>query len=235
MLNIENIDVYYGKIQALKGVSIEVRQGEIVTLIGANGAGKSTVLRSVSGLVKLGSGSIEFQGQSLAKTAPEDIVAMGISHVPEGRRIFPGLTVYENLEIGATVWRKRTDDLAEDLEKIYQLFPRLKERSAQLSWSLSGGEQQMLAIGRALMARPKLLLLDEPSLGLSPVLVEQVFEVLKAINQQGITMLLVEQNAYMALEIAHRGYVIENGRIVLSDNAANLSDNPKVKAAYLGG
>ena len=235
MLNIENIDVYYGKIQALKGVSIEVRLGEIVTLIGANGAGKSTVLRSVSGLVKLGSGSIEFQGQSLAKTAPEDIVAMGISHVPEGRRIFPGLTVYENLEIGATVWRKRTDDLAEDLEKIYQLFPRLKERSAQLSWSLSGGEQQMLAIGRALMARPKLLLLDEPSLGLSPVLVEQVFEVLKAINQQGITMLLVEQNAYMALEIAHRGYVIENGRIVLSDNAANLSDNPKVKAAYLGG
>lgn len=235
MLKIEGIDVFYGKIQALKGVSLEVQQGEIVTLIGANGAGKSTVLRSISGLAKPGSGSIEFRGESLDQCAPEDIVAKGISHVPEGRRVFPGLTVYENLEIGATVWKKRADNLAEDLEKVYQLFPRLKERSAQLAWSLSGGEQQMLAIGRALMARPKLLLLDEPSLGLSPVLVEQVFEVLKTINGQGITMLLVEQNAFMALEIAHRGYVIENGRIVLSDNAANLSDNPKVKAAYLGG
>ena len=235
MLKIENIDVFYGKIQALKTVSINVQEGEIVTLIGANGAGKSTVLRSISGLEKPSQGSIEFQGQSFVQSAPEEIVAKGISHVPEGRRVFPGLTVYENLEIGATVWRKRADSLAEDLEKVYQLFPRLKERSAQLAWSLSGGEQQMLAIGRALMARPKLLLLDEPSLGLSPVLVEQVFEVLTAINQQGITMLLVEQNAFMALEIAHRGYVIENGRIVLSDNAAALSDNPKVKAAYLGG
>jgi len=235
MLKIENIDVYYGKIQALKAVSLEVQQGEIVTLIGANGAGKSTVLRSISGLERPSKGSIEFQGQNLAQSAAEDIVTKGISHVPEGRRVFPGLTVYENLEIGATVWRKRTDNLTEDLEKVYQLFPRLKERSSQLAWSLSGGEQQMLAIGRALMARPKLLLLDEPSLGLSPVLVEQVFEVLKAINQQGITMLLVEQNAYMALEIAHRGYVIENGTIVLSDNAVALGDDPKVKAAYLGG
>ena len=235
MLKIENIDVFYGKIQALKTVSINVQQGEIVTLIGANGAGKSTVLRSISGLEKPSQGSIEFQRQSLVQSAPEEIVAKGISHVPEGRRVFPGLTVCENLEIGATVWRKRTDSLADDLEKVYQLFPRLKERSAQLAWSLSGGEQQMLAIGRALMARPKLLLLDEPSLGLSPVLVEQVFEVLTTINQQGITMLLVEQNAFMALEIAHRGYVIENGRIVLNDNAAALSVNPKVKAAYLGG
>jgi len=235
MLKVNNIDVYYGKIQALKGVSLEVHQGEIVTLIGANGAGKSTVLRTISGLQKMDKGSVEFQGQSLAQVAPEDIVAKGISHVPEGRRVFPGLTVFENLEIGATVWRKRKDNLSEDLEKVYQLFPRLKERGTQLAWSLSGGEQQMLAIGRALMARPKLLLLDEPSLGLSPVLVEQVFEVLKKINEQGITMLLVEQNAFMALEIAHRGYVIETGKIVLSDNASALGDNPKVKAAYLGG
>jgi branched-chain amino acid transport system ATP-binding protein len=235
MLKIKDIDVHYGKIQALRGVSLEVHQGEIVTLIGANGAGKSTVLRSISGLERPSKGCIEFQGQNLVQGAAEDIVAKGISHVPEGRRVFPGLTVYENLEIGATVWRKRSDNLTEDLEKVYQLFPRLKERSSQLAWSLSGGEQQMLAIGRALMARPKLLLLDEPSLGLSPVLVEQVFKVLKAINQQGITMLLVEQNAYMALEIAHRGYVIENGVIVLSDNAATLGDDPKVKAAYLGG
>lgn len=235
MLKIKDIDVHYGKIQALRGVSLEVHQGEIVTLIGANGAGKSTVLRSISGLERPSKGCIEFQGQNLVQGAAEDIVAKGISHVPEGRRVFPGLTVYENLEIGATVWRKRSDNLTEDLEKVYQLFPRLKERSSQLAWSLSGGEQQMLAIGRALMARPKLLLLDEPSLGLSPVLVEQVFKVLKAINEQGITMLLVEQNAYMALEIAHRGYVIENGVIVLSDNAATLGDDPKVKAAYLGG
>ncbi|MDR3589774.1 MAG: ABC transporter ATP-binding protein [Negativicutes bacterium] len=235
MLKIADIDVFYGKIQALKGVSIDVKPGEIVTLIGANGAGKSTVLRSISGLETPTRGSIEFQGQTLVKVPPEAIVSKGISHVPEGRRVFPGLTVYENLEIGATVWRKRSDDLSQDLEQVYNLFPRLKERSTQLAWSLSGGEQQMLAIGRAIMARPKLLLLDEPSLGLSPVLVEQVFEVLKKINDQGMTMLLVEQNAYMALEIAHRGYVIENGKIVLDDNAAALGDNPKVKAAYLGG
>ena len=235
MLKVLDIYVFYGRIQALKGVSLTVDEGEIVTLIGANGAGKTTVLRSISGLQRLEKGKIEFQGQDISGIVPEDLVSMGISHVPEGRRVFPGLTVYENLEIGASSWRKGRADLSEDLEKVYTLFPRLKERHKQLAWSLSGGEQQMLAIGRALMARPKLLLLDEPSLGLSPVLVEQVFEVLQEINKQGITMLLVEQNAYMALEIAHRGYVIENGKIVLSDKASVLSKDPKVKEAYLGG
>ena len=235
MLKVSDIEVFYGRIQALNGVSLTVEQGEIVTLIGANGAGKTTVLRSISRLQRLEKGKIEFQGKNISGIAPEDIVAMGLSHVPEGRRVFPGLTVYENLEIGATVWNKGRANLSEDLEKVYLLFPRLKERHKQLAWSLSGGEQQMLAIGRALMARPKLLLLDEPSLGLSPVLVEQVFEALQVINKQGITMLLVEQNAYMALEIAHRGYVMENGKIVLTNKASVLSNDPKVKEAYLGG
>lgn len=235
MLKVSDIEVFYGRIQALNGVSLTVEQGEIVTLIGANGAGKTTVLRSISMLQRLEKGKIEFLGKNISGIAPEDIVAMGLSHVPEGRRVFPGLTVYENLEIGATVWNKGRANLTEDLEKVYSLFPRLKERHKQLAWSLSGGEQQMLAIGRALMARPKLLLLDEPSLGLSPVLVEQVFDALQVINKQGITMLLVEQNAYMALEIAHRGYVIENGKIVLSNKASVLTHDPKVKEAYLGG
>ena len=235
MLKVSEIDVFYGKVQALKHVSLEINQGEIVTLIGANGAGKTTVLRSISGLERPQHGSIEFQGQNISRLAPEEIVAMGICHVPEGRRTFPGLTVFENLEIGATVWRKKADKLDADLDKIYELFPRLKERTKQLAWSLSGGEQQMLAIGRALMGRPRVLLLDEPSLGLSPVLVEQVFDVLKTINKLGITMLLVEQNAYMALAIADRGYVMESGHIVLSDTAAMLGADAKVKAAYLGG
>ncbi len=236
MLKVSEIDVFYGKVQALKHVSLEVNQGEIVTLIGANGAGKTTVLRSISGLERPQHGNIEFQGQNISRgLAPEEIVAMGICHVPEGRRTFPGLTVFENLEIGATVWRKKADKLDADLDKIYELFPRLKERTNQLAWSLSGGEQQMLAIGRALMGRPRVLLLDEPSLGLSPVLVEQVFDVLKTINKLGITMLLVEQNAYMALGIADRGYVIESGHIVLSDTAEALGADAKVKAAYLGG
>lgn len=235
MLKVSDIDVFYGKVQALKRVSLEVNQGEIVTLIGANGAGKTTVLRSISGLERPQHGSIEFQGQNISRFAPEEIVAMGLCHVPEGRRIFPGLTVFENLEIGATVWRRKADKLDEELDKIYALFPRLKERTNQLAWSLSGGEQQMLAIGRALMGKPRVLLLDEPSLGLSPVLVEQVFDVLKTINKLGITMLLVEQNAYMALAIADRGYVIESGHIVLSDTAATLGADAKVKAAYLGG
>src|ERR1035437_2829021 len=216
MLKVSEIDVFYGKVQALKRVSLEVNQGEIVTLSGANGAGKTTVLRAISGLERPQHGSIEFQGQNISRFAPEEIVAMGLCHVPEGRRIFPGLTVFENLEIGATVWRRKEDKLDEELDKIYALFPRLKERKNQLAWSLSGGEQQMLAIGRALMGKPRVLLLDEPSLGLSPVLVEQVFDVLKTINKLGITMLLVEQNAYMALAIADRGYVIESGHIVLS-------------------
>ncbi|MHB1654272.1 MAG: ABC transporter ATP-binding protein [Desulfitobacteriaceae bacterium] len=235
MLRVSNIEVYYGKIRALNSVSLFVEQGEIVTLIGANGAGKTTVLRSLSGLQHLEKGKIEFLGKDVSTIPAENLVGMGLAHVPEGRRVFPGLTVYENLEIGATSWRKGKVSLSGDLENIYELFPRLKERSKQLAWSLSGGEQQMLAIGRALMARPKLLLLDEPSLGLSPVLVEQVFEVLQKINRQGVTMLLVEQNAFMALDIAHRGYVIENGRIVLTDTASALSNDPKVKEAYLGG
>jgi len=235
MLKVSEIDVFYGKVQALKKVSLEVNQGEIVTLIGANGAGKTTVLRAISGLERPQHGSVEFQGQNISRLAPEEIVGMGLCHVPEGRRIFPGLTVFENLEIGATVWRRKADKLDGELGKIYELFPRLKERTNQLAWSLSGGEQQMLAIGRALMGKPRVLLLDEPSLGLSPVLVEQVFEVLKTINKLGITMLLVEQNAYMALAIADRGYVIESGHIVLSDTAAALGADAKVKAAYLGG
>ncbi len=235
MLKISEIDVFYGKVQALKKVSLEVKQGEIVTLIGANGAGKTTVLRAISGLERPQHGSVELEGRNISRLAPEEIVGMGLCHVPEGRRIFPGLTVFENLEIGATVWRKKADRLDGELDKIYELFPRLKERTNQLAWSLSGGEQQMLAIGRALMGKPQVLLLDEPSLGLSPVLVEQVFEVLKTINKLGITMLLVEQNAYMALAIADRGYVIESGHIVLSDTAATLSADAKVKAAYLGG
>ena len=235
MLKVSEIDVFYGKVQALKHVSLEVNQGEIVTLIGANGAGKTTVLRAISGLERPQHGSIEFQGQNISRLAPEEIVAMGLCHVPEGRRIFPGLTVFENLEIGATVWRKKADKLDEELDKIYELFPRLKERTNQLAWSLSGGEQQMLAIGRALMGKPRVLLLDEPSLGLSPVLVEQVFDVLKTINKLGITMLLVEQNAFMALAIADRGYVIESGHIMLSDTASALGADSKVKAAYLGG
>ncbi len=237
MLKLTEIDVFYGKVQALKRVSLEVQQGEIVTLIGANGAGKTTALRAISGLEKPQHGTVEFQGESILRLPPEEIVAKGICHVPEGRRIFPGLTVYENLEIGATVWseKAKTSQLDEELEKVYSLFPRLRERTNQLAWSLSGGEQQMLAIGRALMGKPRVLLLDEPSLGLSPVLVEQVFEVLSAINKLGITILLVEQNAYMALGIAHRGYVIESGHIVLSDTAAKLNTDSKVKAAYLGG
>ena len=237
MLKLTEIDVFYGKVQALKRVSLEVQQGEIVTLIGANGAGKTTVLRAISGLEKPQHGTVEFQGESILRLPPEEIVAKGICHVPEGRRIFPGLTVYENLEIGATVWSEKNKNsrLDEELEKVYSLFPRLRERTNQLAWSLSGGEQQMLAIGRALMGKPRVLLLDEPSLGLSPVLVEQVFEVLGTINKLGITILLVEQNAYMALGIAHRGYVIESGHIVLSDTAANLNNDSKVKAAYLGG
>ena len=237
MLKLTEIDVFYGKVQALKRVSLEVQQGEIVTLIGANGAGKTTVLRAISGLEKPQHGTVEFQGESILRLPPEEIVAKGICHVPEGRRIFPGLTVYENLEIGATVWSEKDKNsrLDEELEKVYSLFPRLRERTKQLAWSLSGGEQQMLAIGRALMGKPRVLLLDEPSLGLSPVLVEQVFEVLSRINKLGITILLVEQNAYMALGIAHRGYVIESGHIVLSDTAANLNTDAKVKAAYLGG
>ncbi|MFO7275150.1 MAG: ABC transporter ATP-binding protein [Bacillota bacterium] len=234
MLRVEDLHVYYGNIHALKGVSLEVEEGEIVTFIGANGAGKTTLLRAISGLVQPRQGRIEFQGRSLLKLLPEDIVRLGISHVPEGRRIFANLTVRDNLELGAFL-RKDKDGIARSLEQVFELFPRLKERLHQPAGTLSGGEQQMLAIGRALMARPRLLLLDEPSLGLAPLLVRTIFDIIKDINAQGTTILLVEQNAHMALSIAHRGYVLETGRVVLSGPAETLRQSDDVQAAYLGG
>jgi branched-chain amino acid transport system ATP-binding protein len=234
MLEVDAIEVRYGNIVALSEVSFRVAEGEIVTLIGANGAGKSTSLRSVSGLLPLSAGSIRFEGESIDRMAPEDIVRKGIAHSPEGRRVFPGLTVAENLELGATPWRKRGDTIHADIDRVYALFPRLKERHKQLAWSMSGGEQQMLAVGRALMGRPRLLLLDEPSLGLAPIIVEQLFEKIASINQLGVTILLVEQNAAMALSVATRAYLIENGRIVLADTTEKMRNHPRVREAYLG-
>lgn len=235
MLKLEQIDVHYGSVQALKGVELEINQGEIVTLVGANGAGKSTVLRTISGLIRPSKGSIHYLGESIEKIAVELIVSRGISHVPEGRQIFPGLTVFGNLEVATSCWRVGGECYQADLENVYDLFPKLRERKDQLGWSLSGGEQQMLAIGRGLMSRPKLLMLDEPSLGLAPKLVQSVFETIKAINKKGTTILLVEQNAFAALQIANRGYVLENGRVVISGLAEDLARNEKVKEAYLGG
>ncbi|CAM3516709.1 ABC transporter ATP-binding protein [Hydrogenibacillus schlegelii] len=234
MLSLEAIDVYYGKIHALKGVSLSVDEGEIVTLIGANGAGKTTLLRTISGLVRPKNGTIRFRGEDLTRRRPEDIVALGISHVPEGRRVFANLTVKENLEMGAYLRRDRAGIQA-DLERVFALFPRLKERLRQPAGTLSGGEQQMLAIGRALMARPKLLLMDEPSMGLAPVLVQTIFGIIREINAQGTTILLIEQNAHMALGVARRAYVIETGRIVLEGPSEALRQSEKVRAAYLGG
>jgi branched-chain amino acid transport system ATP-binding protein len=234
MLEVDSIEVRYGNIVALQEVTFCVNEGEIVTLIGANGAGKSTSLRSVSGLLPLSAGSIRFEGERIDRMRPEDIVRKGIAHSPEGRRVFPGLTVAENLELGATPWRKRGDAIVTDIERVYALFPRLKERHKQLAWSMSGGEQQMLAVGRALMGRPRLLLLDEPSLGLAPIIVEQLFEKIASINQLGVTILLVEQNAAMALSVATRAYLIENGRIVLADTTEKMRNHPRVREAYLG-
>ncbi|MBM3476492.1 MAG: ABC transporter ATP-binding protein [Armatimonadetes bacterium] len=233
MLVLRKVDVHYGPIQALHDVSLEIAEGEIVTLIGANGAGKSTTLRLVSGLVRSTSGEVLFENASLAKVAPHDIVARGIGQVPEGRRVFAGLTVLENLEMGAYLVRGR-QRVREALEEVFELFPRLRERRTQRAGTLSGGEQQMLAIGRTLMSRPKLLLLDEPSLGLAPTLVQTIFGVIADIQRRGVTILLVEQNAHMALRVADRGYVLETGRIVLADTAANLEASPEVRAAYLG-
>ena len=234
LLELRGVHTYYGNIHALKGVSIEIEDGEIVTLIGSNGAGKSTTLKTISGLLRPREGEVWFDGQRLDGTPAHDIVAKGISQAPEGRRIFPRLTVKENLEMGA-FQRPKGADLEADFERVYSLFPRLKERLGQNGGTLSGGEQQMLAIGRALMARPKLLLLDEPSMGLAPILVEQIFEIVGDINKGGTTVLLVEQNALMALGIARRGYIMQTGEIVLHDAAAQLKTNPEVQKAYLGG
>lgn len=234
MLVVKDLSVYYGVIQALKDVSLEVKEKEIVSLIGANGAGKTTLLHTVSGLIKQSKGEIFFLGNSLNKKTAKDIVLNGIVQVPEGRRIFSEMTVLENLEMGAFL-RKDKEGINQDLEKVFERFPRLKERKKQLAGTLSGGEQQMLAMGRALMERPKLLLLDEPSMGLSPLLVKEIFSIIKDINQQGTTVLLVEQNAKMALSIANRGYVLENGKIVLTGTGEELIASDEVKKAYLGG
>jgi branched-chain amino acid transport system ATP-binding protein len=235
MLKLNNVSTFYDKVQALREISLDVDDGEIVSVIGANGAGKSTMLATIMGLLRSSAGSIEFREQRIDRMETEDIVLMGISLVPEGRRIFPGLTVLENLEMGAVARGKDVKErFREDMEEVFKLFPALKDRKNQLGWSLSGGEQQMLAIGRGLMSKPKLLLLDEPSLGLAPVLVEELFRAIKRINQQGTTILLVEQNAFMALKTAKRGYVFETGRCIVSDEAERLLGNEKVKKAYLG-
>jgi branched-chain amino acid transport system ATP-binding protein len=235
MLEVQGLQVAYGPITALHGVSFRVDAGEIVTLIGANGAGKTTTLMALSGLLPVAGGRIVFEGRDLAGMAAEDIVRAGITQSPEGRRVFAGMTVHDNLVIGATPWRRRGMAIDDDLDRVYALFPRLAERRTQLAWSMSGGEQQMLAVGRALMGRPRLLLLDEPSLGLAPIIVEQLFDKITEINRAGVTVLLVEQNAAMALSVAHRGYLMENGRVVLEDATDQLQDHPLVKQAYLGG
>ena len=232
-LEVEDIHTFYGNIQALKGISLEVEEGECVTLIGSNGAGKSTTLRSISGLTPPRTGSIRLAGREIAQLPPQEIVARGICQSPEGRRTFPRMTVRENLELGAYL-RRDHGGIQKDLERAFELFPRLREREHQKAGTMSGGEQQMLAIGRALMGSPKLLLLDEPSMGIAPVLVERIYETIAEINQQGTTILLVEQNANFALEVSRRGYVLETGKVTLSDASSALRDNPEVQKAYLG-
>jgi branched-chain amino acid transport system ATP-binding protein len=233
LLEVKDVHTFYGNIEALKGVSLEVEEGDVVTLIGSNGAGKSTTLRSISGLTPARHGAIRFGGTDITHTPPQDIVRLGISQAPEGRRCFQRMTVRENLELGAFLRRDR-NAIGQDLERVFELFPRLAERHRQKAGTMSGGEQQMLAIGRALMARPQLLLLDEPSMGLAPILVERIYETISEINQQGTTILLVEQNANYALAVSSRGYVLETGRVVLSDRSATLRENPDVQKAYLG-
>jgi len=232
LLEVEDIHTHYGTIEALRGVSLTVDQGEVVTLIGSNGAGKSTTLRSISGLTSASSGRIMFGGDEITRVPAQDIVGHGVALAPEGRHVFPRMTVRENLDLGAH--RRRGPEIAEDFERVYSLFPRLKERERQKAGMMSGGEQQMLAIGRALMARPKLLMLDEPSMGLAPILVERIYETIGEINRDGVTILLVEQNANYALDIAARGYVLETGRIALANDSATLRDDPEVQRAYLG-
>lgn len=234
ILELKDLHVFYNAIHALQGISLNVNEGEIVTLIGANGAGKSTTLNTICGLVRPKSGSIAFMGRDITRLSAPDIVKLGISQVPEGRRIFANMTVLENLELGAYK-RNDKDGIKKDLENVYSRFPRLKERLHQVAGTLSGGEQQMLAIGRALMSRPRLLLMDEPSMGLAPILVKEIFDIIKEINDSGTTILLVEQNARMALSIAHRAYVLETGHIALEGLAQDLADNPQVQKAYLGG
>jgi branched-chain amino acid transport system ATP-binding protein len=234
MLEIKNLDVYYGVIQAVRAVSFDVNQGEVVSLIGANGAGKTSILRTISGLVRPAKGTIRFEGQEIQKTPAQKIVANGLSQVPEGRHVFPGLSVLENLEMGAFL-RKNREQNAQNLKHVFSRFPRLEERKNQDAATLSGGEQQMLAMGRALMSQPKLLLLDEPSMGLSPIFIQEIFEIIKEIQKQGTTVLLIEQNANIALSIADRGYVLETGEIILSGTGKELLASDEVRKAYLGG
>jgi branched-chain amino acid transport system ATP-binding protein len=232
LLEVQDLHTYYGNIAALKGISIEVNDGEVVTLIGSNGAGKSTTLRSISGLTPPREGTIKFDGKEIGETAPQDIVRLGISQAPEGRRCFARMTVRENLELGAFL--RRDERIKDDLDRVYELFPRLKEREKQKAGTMSGGEQQMLAIGRALMSNPRLLLLDEPAMGLAPVLVERIYETIAEINRQGTTILLVEQNATFALDVSQRGYVLETGTVAVTDKSEALRTNPEVQRAYLG-
>jgi branched-chain amino acid transport system ATP-binding protein len=233
LLEVENVHAYYGNIHALKGVNLTVEKGEIVTLIGSNGAGKTTTLRTISGLMKPATGKILLEGEDMAKYKAHELATMGMAMVPEGRGVFSKMTVLENLEMGA-YQRQDKAAIAQDMERVYTIFPRLKERRTQVSGTMSGGEQQMLAIGRALMSHPRLMLMDEPSMGLAPVLVEAIFDTIKAINEEGTTVLLVEQNAQMALQIAHRGYVIQTGEIALSNTADELQNDPMVQKVYLG-
>ena len=234
MLQLKDINLYYGVIHALKNVSLHIKQGEIVTLIGSNGAGKSSTLRAISGVERIKDGSIQFNGVNISKLNPSQIVSMGLSHVPEGRRVFPKMSIMDNLEMGAYT-RKDKAEVKRDYEKVFDIFPRLKERRSQIAGTLSGGEQQMLAIGRALMSKPKLLLLDEPSMGLAPLVVKEIFSIIQKISSEGTTVLLVEQNASMALKIADRAYIIANGVIEIEGKARELLHDDKVKKAYLGG
>jgi branched-chain amino acid transport system ATP-binding protein len=233
LLEVKDIHTYYGNIEALKGITVEVDEGECVTLIGSNGAGKSTTLRSISGLTPPRQGSIRFKDREITETPPQDIVSMGVAQSPEGRHVFPRMTVHENLLLGAYL-RRDQSEITSDLERVFELFPRLKERERQKGGTMSGGEQQMLAIGRALMARPTLLLLDEPSMGIAPILVERIYETIAEINRQGTTILLVEQNANFALDVSARAYVLETGKVALHDKSAALRENPEVQRAYLG-
>jgi branched-chain amino acid transport system ATP-binding protein len=232
LLEVDDIHTYYGNIEALRGVSLEVEEGECVTLIGSNGAGKSTTLRSISGLTPARTGRIRFRGRDIARMPPQDIVQLGISQSPEGRKCFQRMTVRENLDMGA--YLRRDNEIVQDLDRVFELFPRLKEREKQKAGTMSGGEQQMLAIGRALMARPKILLLDEPSMGIAPILVERIYETIAEINQQGTTILLVEQNANFALGVSQRAYVLETGKVALSNDSDKLREDPEVQRAYLG-